>query len=433
MSCHRALSRAELATGLGSTFVSGEYKKHRERVLLDRERAMLPATQNRLESYRRCRELETAIGARTTELRALKAQIREMQTRVAGLQNRIEYDKAVIARARERAYEPPPPTRRARAAPEAAQETAPEAEPPRVVCGCPVAGCNGFVVGDACGVCGTAVCTRCHATVGDGHECDPGAVETIRALKRETKPCPRCHVPIYKSSGCYQMFCTQCQCVFDWANGREIKTGPVHNPHYFDWLRARGGAAGAGAELAPEIPCGGWRGAYAVLHALPPGLPVGSRDALTRRVRTAAHLEAVDMRALEPRDVVRANTVLRLRFLNRELTEAQFKTALQRAEKKRARDDELRQILDTYVTVVQTTIGNLGGGGGGGDGGLTFGEAAARATARFQAEVREACAQLDALDAYVTGQIMAVNAAFGSKARELLQNFVPRGRPVRAT
>ncbi len=417
MSCHRALSRAELATGLGSTFVSGEYKKHRERVLLDRERAMLPATQNRLESYRRCRELETAIGARTTELRALKAQIREMQTRVAGLQNRIEYDKAVIARARERAYEPPPPTRRARAAPEAAQETAPEAEPPRVVCGCPVAGCNGFVVGDACGVCGTAVCTRCHATVGDGHECDPGAVETIRALKRETKPCPRCHVPIYKSSGCYQMFCTQCQCVFDWGSGREIKTGVVHNPHYFDWLRTREGGGADGT--APAIPCGGWRGAYAVLHALPRGIPAGTRDILTRCVRNAAHLEAVDLRALQPRDVVRDNTLLRLRFLNRDITETQFKTALQRAEKKRARDEELRQILETYVTVVQTTVNNLGGGAGG---------ETTTATAQFQQAVREACAQLSALDAYVHQQITTVNTAFGSKTRELLKNFEPRGR-----
>lgn len=415
MSCRRAISRAELAKGLGPTFVSGEYKKHRERVLLDRERAMLPATQERLASYRHCRELENSISARTAELRQLKTRIREMQTQATGIQNRIAYDRAIIERGLQRMYERPVPL--ARRVAEAAREADAEAPAPRIVCGCPVADCNGFVVGDACGACGTVVCTRCHAVEAEGHVCDPGAVETVRALKRETKPCPRCHVPIYKSSGCYQMFCTQCQCVFDWGSGREIKTGVVHNPHYFDWLRTREGGGADGT--APAIPCGGWRGAYAVLHALPRGIPAGTRDILTRCVRNAAHLEAVDLRALQPRDVVRDNTLLRLRFLNRDITETQFKTALQRAEKKRARDEELRQILETYVTVVQTTVNNLGGGAGG---------ETTTATAQFQQAVREACAQLSALDAYVHQQITTVNTAFGSKTRELLKNFEPRGR-----
>jgi hypothetical protein len=55
------------------------------------------------------------------------------------------------------------------------------------------------------------------------------------------------------------MWCTvkDCNTAFDWATGR-IVNGPVHNPHYHQWL-ANGGGAGLEAGNA-DIACQGPRG-----------------------------------------------------------------------------------------------------------------------------------------------------------------------------
>lgn len=50
-----------------------------------------------------------------------------------------------------------------------------------------------------------------------------------------TRPCPTCFVPIYKISGCDQMFCTECHAKFSWRTGKVVK-GLFHNPHFFEWI-----------------------------------------------------------------------------------------------------------------------------------------------------------------------------------------------------
>jgi hypothetical protein len=99
--------------------------------------------------------------------------------------------------------------------------------------------CKGYLDNDyKCGLCNIQVCKECHVELCEGHQCNPDNVESVKAIATETRPCPNCRTPIFKILGCDQMFCTLCHTAFDWSTGN-IDTGRMHNPHYFEWLRAR--------------------------------------------------------------------------------------------------------------------------------------------------------------------------------------------------
>jgi len=88
-----------------------------------------------------------------------------------------------------------------------------------------------------CMVCKLRHCARCAATVpapAEGvpaHVCNPDDVATMKEIATSTRECPRCHASIMRSSGCDQMMCTSCHCVFDWRTGAEAR-GVIHNPHF---------------------------------------------------------------------------------------------------------------------------------------------------------------------------------------------------------
>lgn len=103
---------------------------------------------------------------------------------------------------------------------------------------CPSAECRGFITNDYnCGICNTKVCPDCLVIVdpSETHNCNQATVETVKSILKETKPCPTCHVPIYKIDGCSQMWCVKCHTAFCWNTG-EIET-QIHNPHYYEWMR----------------------------------------------------------------------------------------------------------------------------------------------------------------------------------------------------
>ena len=98
--------------------------------------------------------------------------------------------------------------------------------------------CRGFVNSSGvCPVCEDVTCLKCNVLVtgNESHHCKPDDVENWKEIRRNTRPCPSCHIPIFKISGCNQMWCVQCHTAFDWKTGT-IQRGAVHNPHYFEQL-----------------------------------------------------------------------------------------------------------------------------------------------------------------------------------------------------
>jgi len=100
---------------------------------------------------------------------------------------------------------------------------------------CAAEGCASglFSVADgACLVCKAQHCAACFELKEENHACDAQTRATARFILLSTKNCPRCRACIQRASGCPQMMCTSCNCVFDWTTGLEA-VGAVHNPHFF--------------------------------------------------------------------------------------------------------------------------------------------------------------------------------------------------------
>jgi hypothetical protein len=139
-------------------------------------------------------------------------------------------------------------TRRGLATPESEAEAEAKAKAKARTIPCATKDCRGFVteLEPLCGICCETTCPECHCSkakatadtdTDEAHVCDPNEVETVKALMKDTKPCPECHVPIFKIDGCDQMWCTKCHVAFSWVTG-EVCKGAIHNPHYFDWMRS---------------------------------------------------------------------------------------------------------------------------------------------------------------------------------------------------
>jgi hypothetical protein len=103
---------------------------------------------------------------------------------------------------------------------------------------CITESCLGFLDGKGlCPICKKITCLTCNIqkVENEVHECKDSDKAMWIEIRNTTKPCPSCRVRIFKISGCDQMWCIHCNTGFSWSRGT-IEKGPIHNPHYFDWL-----------------------------------------------------------------------------------------------------------------------------------------------------------------------------------------------------
>lgn len=186
--------------------------------------------------------------------------------------------------------------------------------------------CPGFVgcPSFACGMCGEKVCRECrvdlHAASPHLHRCNPDDVASVQALARDTKPCPKCAAPIHRMYGCDQMFCTLCHTAFQWSTGH-TDVGPVHNPHFFQWLRD-GARAGPAVALPERAVCVGAE--YRRLESSLPDLKavVGTPLAAPRRL-------VVDLRGSgKTTKPAKNNEDLRMEYLLGTLDDGEFRRRL---------------------------------------------------------------------------------------------------------
>jgi len=126
---------------------------------------------------------------------------------------------------------------------------------------CPIEDCVGKLGDDGqCGLCQHMFCVACMKEKLPGHECRKEDVDTVDELRKNTRPCPTCNIPIYKMEGCDQMWCVKCHTTFSWKTGA-ISQGVIHNPHFYQQRQQAMRTPG-------DIPCGGLPNEIEIVNAI---------------------------------------------------------------------------------------------------------------------------------------------------------------------
>jgi hypothetical protein len=212
-----------------------------------------------------------------------------------------------------------------------------------------------------CSICDSTTCCECRMGIEqDTHECDPDILASVKLMAASSKPCPSCSIPIYRVSGCSQMFCTECHASFDWRTLR-LNNGTVHNPHHAEWLRANRNRP----REVGDVQCGrepnldtclavADRFEDAIYLAVEPGHNVSEshRQMVTdlyEFMRISIHHHHVSIPSLSrERAGQMANQRMRISLLTGNMTEAQFKREVQKRDKASSKRNELLQVVLTY-------------------------------------------------------------------------------------
>ena len=177
-----------VAENTHQAFHNKEYRDHRAKLLMQREKSLLPATQplavEEIQRHKLGPEMDVLL-AENYRHRLIIAEndkkvqaLRRRQTTRSWLQGRKKEAKSDF----------------------------------RFIAHCPNEECNGYVNKNwKCDLCDQYACAACHQAKesrnDEDHVCDKDDVETAKLLAKDTKPCPGCQIPIHMISGCDQMYC----------------------------------------------------------------------------------------------------------------------------------------------------------------------------------------------------------------------------------
>ena len=373
MSCRKGWTREVLVDNFTRKFVTRTYKQRREDLLYERERSLMPSTQVYVEMERRNRDITRQIVALKSERdRATEKMFNIDRTPLAVIQVRENLENEFDARVLRHRHV----TDQRKVVEGLAWEIGHlefvqtqllhrihggnvEGERRQFVRACPYANCKGFLsTAWKCGICDNWTCPSCHEGKGPDkdaeHTCNQDAVATAQLLSKDSRNCPKCAAAIFKIDGCDQMYCTQCHTAFSWRTGR-IETGTIHNPHYYDYMRAHGGLP----RQPGDVPCGGFPDAHQVLSIHYPmyrsqRAPTDKTDAfglIVNAHRSYGHC----MWVVTPRyvhDRINGNRDLRIKFMIGDLDETEFKRKIQQREKAAQKKQDIRQVCEMYTTVL---------------------------------------------------------------------------------
>ena len=227
MTCKKEWTDEYVSDQFTKSFYNRDLKGHREKFLLDHEKCLLPEAQECLGRYKKYKDILARLDVLKKErgdilAKHLKNNGRDTNWyRYNQIRNSIELWDGRLPRTKHLIVHDEYNT----------------VQQHKWTWACPTEECRGFLNEDhTCGVCETKICKDCNEPHEEGHRCDEDTKKTIKMLKKDSKPCPKCSSVIHKIDGCDQMWCPDCKTAFSWQRGT-VETTTLHNPHYYEYLR----------------------------------------------------------------------------------------------------------------------------------------------------------------------------------------------------
>lgn len=389
--CSREWTRKFLVDNFPHHFLNTQYKKHRENVLLQQERALFVETQPYVINQVETEKVFTEMSKINQQITALNKIYGSHLRTYRNLCQRSIHERQTYTRC------------------------------------CPKDGCKGFLTQQwKCGICETKFCRHCHQetsqrqqtgddpetdpatdpttdpapletqtpntqtpninssiesknefieqtestltdpTTPPQHICNPDDVETAKMLEKNTKPCPNCSMGIFKIDGCNQMFCTNCNTAFDWVTRKIMNGNNIHNPHYFEWLRNRetsehptdpplpeANNACANEGITNETSLSLLR-----IRKFKPNLTEYQRVEIQEMVsicRKILHIREVVM-PMYVYNYIERNRQVRISFMRNKMTEIEFKRQVQQNDKKYSKSQEIYNVYQFLINAASDII-----------------------------------------------------------------------------
>ena len=351
--CGEILHESVIYNNFNKTWLTGNYKKLLVDRMFDAEKGLIPATIEIMEHNKRYNNLKKQVDNLLVKKYVIRNRIKsevekEYKTKIGKINKvtllRLNYNEEYNKISTD--------LNEVRSKFDAMKRNPSEGKTRQAFMNkCPSNECRGYLnLAYVCGVCEKKFCSSCLEEKLENHECDPNTVETVKLMKKDSKPCPKCSILIFKIEGCNQMYCTQCHTSFDW-NSRKIITRGIHNPHYYEYQRARNNQQ----RVVGDIPCGGLPLRYDILQYINCGLIHSYVDKFIQFIN---ELRGVSINAYQPSEAFRKNINSRKKYINSEISEKMFKSSLSRTITKDMKNNRIYEILVTLATLLEDQMRN---------------------------------------------------------------------------
>jgi hypothetical protein len=147
------------------------------------------------------------------------------------------------------------------------------------------------------------------------------------------------------------MYCTACHTSFDWKT-RKIVTKSIHNPHYFQYQRERGDAQ---ERTIGDVPCGGLPARYHITDQVKDPCLIKCFDKILQFV---TEIRDVHLRRYEPSDIFLRNLFSRKKYLQKRISEMEFKKQVTRSNTTEIKKRHIYETLSTLALLLEDQMRN---------------------------------------------------------------------------